>query len=179
MSELLQVLLARRSQQRSYENVVVVNVMSRVPHQIHQINSPERKGHRLSVTGKMSFQIPPEEKAYQLARPNETSVDGLIAYNIAGLCVVEVAVMLRFWSRKMQKTPFKADDYCLLAAAVWVPCRLYDALTTERRKNIYYYCGKDEADDRLGSPDTRYRPLHLYCSEHQAWFWAPHSYGLA
>ncbi|KAG8525588.1 uncharacterized protein KY384_009232 [Bacidia gigantensis] len=64
--------------------------------------------------------ITPQEKAYQLAHPNESSVPGLITWNIVGLCVVEVAVILRFWARKIQKTPYKADDYVLMVAAVLV-----------------------------------------------------------
>ena len=67
----------------------------------------------------MSLKIPPEEKAYQLSRPDETSVHGLITLNIVGLCIVEVAVALRLWGRKLQKLSWKSDDYILMICAVW------------------------------------------------------------
>ena len=66
----------------------------------------------------MSVTISPEERAYQLAHPEETSTRGLEAYIIVGLCVIEIAVALRLWGKKLQKHEVKLDDFLLIICAV-------------------------------------------------------------
>lgn len=66
----------------------------------------------------MSVTISPEEKAHQLAHPEETSTRGLEAYHIVGLCVIEIAVALRLWGKRLQKLEVTLDDYLLIICAV-------------------------------------------------------------
>ena len=66
----------------------------------------------------MSVIISPEEKAHQLAHPEETSTQGLEAYHIVGLCVIEIAVALRLWGKRLQKLEIKLEDYLLIICAV-------------------------------------------------------------
>ena len=69
----------------------------------------------------MSVVISPEERAYQLAHPEQTSTRGLEAYHIAGICVIETAVALRLWGKKLQRLEMKLDDYLLIICAVSIP----------------------------------------------------------
>lgn len=66
----------------------------------------------------MSVNISPEERAYQLAHPDETSTQGLEAYCIVGLCVIEIAVALRLWGKRLQKLEVMLEDYLLMICAV-------------------------------------------------------------
>ena len=63
-------------------------------------------------------QIPPEVKAYQLARPNEYSSHGLKAFLIAGMAICTVSVGLRFYARRTARLGYRADDWTLLVALV-------------------------------------------------------------
>ena len=54
----------------------------------------------------------------QLARPNEYSCPGLASFTIAGIAIISLAVFLRFWSRKIAKAAWTADDWTILIA--WV-----------------------------------------------------------
>ena len=62
--------------------------------------------------------IPQAEVDYQKSHPNETSTGGLADLLIVGFVVCETGVLLRVWTRKLQKVPLQADDYTLLVAAV-------------------------------------------------------------
>ena len=66
----------------------------------------------------MSVTISPEERAYQLAHPEQTSTRGLEAYHIVGLCVIEIAVALRLWGKRLQKLDLKLEDILLVICAV-------------------------------------------------------------
>ena len=66
----------------------------------------------------MSVTISPEERAYQLAHPEQTSTRGLEAYHIVGLCVIEIAVALRLWGKRLQKLDVKLEDILLIICAV-------------------------------------------------------------
>ena len=65
----------------------------------------------------MSVNVSPEERAYQLAHPEETSTRGLEAYHIVGLCVIEIAFALRLWGERLQKLEMKLEDYLLVICA--------------------------------------------------------------
>ena len=60
--------------------------------------------------------FPPEVINYQLAHPDEYCAGPLLALGVAGICIVFVAVALRFWGRRLQKIPLLADDWTLLGA---------------------------------------------------------------
>ena len=62
--------------------------------------------------------IPPEVLASQLARKNENDGGGLYAFCIAGTVICGLSVILRLWSRKLQKMQWQSDDYTLIAAMV-------------------------------------------------------------
>ena len=68
--------------------------------------------------------LTPEETAYQLARPDEISTDGLIAYRMVLLVIVEVAVILRMVGRRLQRIALRLDDYLLIFSAVRCLCSL-------------------------------------------------------
>ena len=58
------------------------------------------------------------ETAYQLARPDEISTDGLNAYRLVTLAIVEVAVIFRMVGRRLQRIALRLDDYLLIFSAV-------------------------------------------------------------
>ena len=63
--------------------------------------------------------IPPEVIASQLARKDEyDGGGGLFAFCIAGTIICGITVILRLWSRKLQKMQWQSDDYTLIAAMV-------------------------------------------------------------
>ena len=66
--------------------------------------------------------VPPEEIAYQKANASDFNADGLSAFCISGVIIVTAAVMLRIWSRKLQKIPLQADDYTLVVSLVRSAC---------------------------------------------------------
>lgn len=69
----------------------------------------------------MSVIISPQDRAYQLAHPEQTSTRGLEAYHIVGICVIEIAVALRLWGKRLQRLEMKLDDYLLIICAVRPP----------------------------------------------------------
>ena len=69
----------------------------------------------------MSVIISPEERAYQLAHPKQTSTRDLEAYHIVDICVIEIAVALRLWGKRLQRLEMKLDDYLLVICAVKIP----------------------------------------------------------
>lgn len=62
--------------------------------------------------------IPSETIASQLAWKNENDGGGLYAFCIAGIVICGITVILRLWSRKLQKMQWQSDDYTLIAAMV-------------------------------------------------------------
>lgn len=62
--------------------------------------------------------IPPEANPWQLARKDEYDAGGLYAFCIAGTVICGITVILRLWSRKLQKMQWQSDDYTLIAAMV-------------------------------------------------------------
>ena len=62
--------------------------------------------------------IPQEEIDYQLSHADEYDGEGLTTFLIVGLCVVWVAVALRFYARTKFKIALKSDDWTLLVALV-------------------------------------------------------------
>ena len=75
--------------------------------------------------------IPQADIDYQKSHPNETSTGGLADLLIVGFVVCQTGVLLRMWTRRLQKVPLQADDYTLIAAAVSLEhCKWhYDAYT--------------------------------------------------
>lgn len=63
-------------------------------------------------------ELPQAEKDHQLGRPNEYACPGLNAFTITGMVIISLAVTLRFYSRKLAKLEWKADDYTLLVGLV-------------------------------------------------------------
>ena len=59
-----------------------------------------------------------EVVASQLARKDEYDGGGLYAFCIAGTIICGITVILRLWSRKLQKMQWQSDDYTLIAAMV-------------------------------------------------------------
>lgn len=62
--------------------------------------------------------IPPVVVASQLALKDEYDGGGLYAFCIAGTIICGITVILRLWSRKLQKMRWQSDDYTLIAAMV-------------------------------------------------------------
>ena len=54
----------------------------------------------------------------QLDHPEETSTGGLAELLIIGLCIVESVIALRMLARKVEKKPFRIDDFILVVCAV-------------------------------------------------------------
>lgn len=63
--------------------------------------------------------LPPAEAQYQLDHVNQSQVSNIVSSHIACLTIAVVAIILRFISRRMSKTPIKADDWMIVAALVF------------------------------------------------------------
>ena len=63
-------------------------------------------------------EIPQAEKDKQLSDPNGFACSGMNAFTITGMVIITCAVSLRFWSRRVAKLDWKADDYTLLVGLV-------------------------------------------------------------
>ena len=74
--------------------------------------------HALYQNVYLSRKTHPGGDCYQLARPDEISTDGLDAYRIVTLVIVEVAVILRMVGRRLQRIALRLDDYLLIFSAV-------------------------------------------------------------
>ena len=66
----------------------------------------------------MMSTMPSEVVVSQLARKAEYDGGGLYAFCIAGTIICGITVILRLWSRKLQKLRWQSDDYTLIAAMV-------------------------------------------------------------
>ena len=64
--------------------------------------------------------LTPSEMQYQLAHASEDRSVNVIAAVSTCLCLAFIAVGLRFFARKLTKTPFGADDWMILVALVRV-----------------------------------------------------------
>ena len=80
---------------------------------------------------------------YQLAHENQTQVPALIASGAICLSAAYTFVFLRFTSRRLSKTPIKADDWAIVLGLVSTLCvkffsskRLADRLS---KKGVYDY----------------------------------------
>lgn len=62
--------------------------------------------------------IPPAEAAYQLAHIDESRVSDIVVSHIICLVIATVAIVMRFVSRKLNKTAIQADDWMIVAALV-------------------------------------------------------------
>ncbi|KAK3173075.1 hypothetical protein OEA41_006404 [Lepraria neglecta] len=82
------------------------------PHFTPQINPLKYP----QVNWEVYFSLPPAEAQYQLEHIDESKVANIMASLIAGLSISFVAVVLRLISRRMVKTPLKADDWMMVAA---------------------------------------------------------------
>jgi hypothetical protein len=60
---------------------------------------------------------------YQMAHYDESQIPLLITVLFIGFVVTVSAVALRFWSRKLLKAKYQADDWTILAALVSVSPR--------------------------------------------------------
>lgn len=58
---------------------------------------------------------------YQLAHENQTRVPALIASGAICLSAAYVFVILRFISRRLSRTPIKADDWAIVLGLVSTP----------------------------------------------------------
>ena len=63
-------------------------------------------------------ELPPAEARYQLAHIDESRAKDINSSHFVCLAIAVVAVALRFLSRRISKTPLKADDWMIIAALV-------------------------------------------------------------
>ncbi|KAG8527322.1 uncharacterized protein KY384_007474 [Bacidia gigantensis] len=73
-------------------------------------------------------QLTQAERDYQLARPNENWAHGLSTYRIIITVIVELAIVLRMWGRRLQKIALRADDYVLILAGAGYAANIIYAL---------------------------------------------------
>ena len=66
----------------------------------------------------MAAVIPKAELQYQLAHINQSSSSQIIAVNIALPILSTVVVLLRLYSRRLERIPWKADDFVVFSALV-------------------------------------------------------------
>ena len=69
----------------------------------------------------MAGVIPEAELQYQLAHINQSSSSHIIAVNIALPILSTIAVLLWLYSRRLKRTPWKADDFVVVSALVKPP----------------------------------------------------------
>ena len=69
----------------------------------------------------MAGVIPNAELQYQLAHINQSSSSHMIAVNIALPILSTIVVLLRLYSRRLKRTPWKADDFVVVSALVKSP----------------------------------------------------------
>ena len=81
---------------------------------LHQPGNPRRDLSDLTMAAPM----PPEQLEYYEEHASDTVQPNLIATIVLGLAVACLAVILRFLARRMNKLPFRADDWLVLLALV-------------------------------------------------------------
>ena len=72
----------------------------------------------------MATDLTPQQQRqvdYEKAHPTEFGCSGLNTFTIIGIVIITVAVCLRFWSRRLARIAYKADDYLLFLALVSNP----------------------------------------------------------
>lgn len=69
----------------------------------------------------MPIAIPEAELQYQLAHINQSTSSPIIAVNIALPILSTIAILLRLYSGRIKRTPWKADDFVVLGALVHTP----------------------------------------------------------
>ena len=62
--------------------------------------------------------LPPAEAQYQLDHVHESRFQAIASSQIACLIIAFIAIILRFVSRRLSKTPIKADDWMIVVALV-------------------------------------------------------------
>ena len=62
--------------------------------------------------------LPQKEIDHEMANRNEFGCVGLNTFTIAGMIIITVTVVMRMWSRKIAKIPWKSDDYTLVVGLV-------------------------------------------------------------
>ena len=62
--------------------------------------------------------VPESQIAYEQAHADAYNATGFVPFCIIGICLITFATVLRFWSRKIQRTDWKSDDWTLLVALV-------------------------------------------------------------
>ena len=65
--------------------------------------------------------LTPSEMQYQATHASDDRSQNIIAAVVACLCLACIAVGMRFYGRKMSKTPLGADDWMILVALVLMP----------------------------------------------------------
>lgn len=60
-----------------------------------------------------------EDFQYQITHLDDDKRQYIRATVIAVSILPAIAVILRFWSRKLKKTPWKQDDFGIVVALVW------------------------------------------------------------
>ena len=67
---------------------------------------------------KLESVISLEDLQYQINHFNDDKRRQVLASTIPVSVLPLIAVILRFWSRKLKRTPWKQDDYCIVVALV-------------------------------------------------------------
>ncbi len=65
--------------------------------------------------------VPESQIAYEQAHADAYNATGFVPFCIVGITLITLATGLRFWSRKIQRTEWKSDDWTLLVALVRSP----------------------------------------------------------
>ena len=55
---------------------------------------------------------------FQIAHAGDFNCEGLNTFTIVSMVVVTIAVMMRLWSRKIERIEWRSDDYTLVAGLV-------------------------------------------------------------
>lgn len=84
---------------------------------------------------------------FQIAHAGDFNCEGLNTFTIVSMVVVTMAVMLRLWSRKIERIEWRSDDYTLIAGLV-------RSTVLHHRRNI-----SSLHKDCLGNPTNQI----LYC----------------
>ena len=84
----------------------------------------------------MAIEYSQAELDRQLNHPEESSTESLAELIIIRMCTVELAIVLHMLARKLEKKPFRMDDFILVVCAVsFKNCTTFEA-------NIW--CGSDD-----------------------------------
>lgn len=99
---------------------------------------------------------------FQIAHAGDFNCEGLNAFTIASMVIVTIAVIMRLWSRKIERIEWRSDDYTLIAGLVSSATLYY------RRNTISLHNDgiRDATNHILGLLDPVARRTSLFAKSH-------------